>query len=138
MRSHKLRHALAVLLSTAVLASCGDSSTKSGSAPLPGEGEAFPFQVNITASDLTGGGSATVTFDQPLVMDSIQGNIVQVTTVTVGANGGAAFNTNSVSFFVAGSGTLDLFAAAVLEANDVVSGTASIDDPTGPFSYPIS
>src|SRR5690606_13512194 len=122
---------VALLLSFAAFASCGDASTKPGSGPLPGEGEAFPFQINILVNGLSGsGGNATLTFDQPLVMDSVQGNIVQVTNVTVGANGGATFLSNSVTFFAAGSGTLDVFAAAVLRASDVVSGTASFDGPT--------
>lgn len=143
MLSHKLRQVVALLLSAAALAACGDASTKSGSAPLPGEGEAFPFQINILVNGLTGsGGNVTLTFDQPLVMDSVQGNIVQVSDVVLGANGGASFTTNAVSFFAAGSGTLDVFVAAVLQASDMVTGTASFDGPTVTISvnntnYPI-
>jgi hypothetical protein len=132
-----------------LLASCSDSKAQTGvGEPAP---EPLPLQVQLAVSGLPGFKNVDLAFDQPVVMSSFLANTVQVTNTTFGTSGGASFTASTVSAFATGEGVIDMIVLAVIQADDVISGTASIGGGSvtlainesthtianGPFSFPI-
>ena len=137
-RRARLIGVLGVLI--AVAASCGGSDSAAQTAPAP---QPLPMQINIMVTGLPVFTQVGLQFDQPIVTNPFIANGVQVANATEGATAGANITASGVSIYATGAGTVDVLVLAVLEAQNTISGSATIGGGSvaiaiGDQTYPIS
>ena len=120
-------------------ASCGGSNSSAQTAPAP---QPLPNQIDIMISNLPVFVQVQLQFDQSIVMNPDIANGVQVANATE-ATVSALITSSSVGVSATGAGTADVLVFAVVQAENTISGSASIGGGTvtidiGDQSYPIS